>query len=109
MTITPSKFTHINESFTCARCGKTVPPASSSCRNHCPFCLTSLHVDQNPGDRSANCGGLMRVIDYEINSKKGVILVFKCETCGEIKRNKANLKDRQQPDLWDTILVTKSK
>ena len=35
----------INEPFVCIQCGKTVPLAKKTCRNHCPFCFTSLHVD----------------------------------------------------------------
>lgn len=35
----------INESFICVNCKKYVPEAQKTCRNHCPFCLTSMHVD----------------------------------------------------------------
>ena len=35
------------ESFSCANCGKKIHPegAGSNHRNHCPYCLYSLHVD----------------------------------------------------------------
>ena len=48
-----------NESFTCKVCGRPVVPggAGSDHRNHCPNCLTSLHVDVEPGDRQSDCGG----------------------------------------------------
>ncbi len=32
---------------------------NGSYRNHCPFCLFSLHVDNIPGDRNNTCKGLM--------------------------------------------------
>lgn len=48
-----------NEVFTCKNCGRVVVPegAGSTHRNHCPNCLCSLHVDEEPGDRAPACGG----------------------------------------------------
>ena len=39
------------DTFTCKVCGRPVSPdtAGSAHRNHCPNCLTSLHVDEEPG------------------------------------------------------------
>ena len=53
-----------NESFVCKVCGKTVVPtgAGSDHRNHCPYCLSSQHLDNEPGDRAAECGGVMEPI-----------------------------------------------
>ena len=50
-----------NETFVCKVCGKTVVPtgAGSDHRNHCPYCLSSQHLDNEPGDRAADCGGVM--------------------------------------------------
>ena len=50
-------FTVIDEEFICNNCGKKVPKLGYSCRNHCPYCLHSLHVDVNPGDRLETCHG----------------------------------------------------
>jgi len=58
-----------------------------SSRNHCPFCLFSKHLDNNPGDRQNMCHGLLEPIGIEINSKKGYVIVYRCQKCGEIKRN----------------------
>lgn len=44
-------FTEIDEEFICEHCGQHVPKLGYSCRNHCPYCLYSKHVDVNPGDR----------------------------------------------------------
>lgn len=46
-----------DDSFTCRVCGRLVVPAGagSDHRNHCPNCLSSLHVDDEPGDRAADC------------------------------------------------------
>ena len=53
-----------NDTFTCKVCGRPVVPegAGSKHRNHCPNCLTSLHVDIEPGDRASDCGGHMEPI-----------------------------------------------
>ena len=40
-----------DDSFTCKVCGRPVVPAGagSDHRNHCPNCLSSLHVDDETG------------------------------------------------------------
>ena len=50
-----------NDTFTCKVCGRVCTPqnAGSDHRNHCPNCLSSLHVDEEPGDRASYCGGIM--------------------------------------------------
>ena len=82
------KFTEIDEEFICENCGKKVEKLGYSCRNHCPSCLYSKHVDKNPGDREETCQGLLEPIGIEINSKKGYVIVFKCMKCGQIRKNK---------------------
>lgn len=53
-----------NESFICKVCGRLVVPngAGSDHRNHCPYCLSSQHLDIEPGDREADCGGTMEPV-----------------------------------------------
>lgn len=92
------RFTKNDNPFVCANCGREVLPMGSSSRNHCPFCLCSLHVDVNPGDRANECGGLMRPIRSEPDAKHGFIIIHKCEKCGEIRRNRAALNAKTQND-----------
>ncbi len=99
-----ARFTYNNSAFTCESCGKAVPPNQIGCRNHCPFCLTSKHVDLYPGDRKNPCKGLMEAIGYELSGKKGLVLIFKCKRCGEITKNVATLEDSSTPDDYDLIL-----
>lgn len=49
------------DAFTCKVCGRLVTPgeAGTDHRNHCPNCLSSLHVDIEPGDRESGCGGVL--------------------------------------------------
>ena len=78
----------INESFTCINCKKEISLAAKTCRNHCPYCFVSLHVDGNiPGDRSTNCGNTMYPIAYEIKNW-GMKIQFQCKQCGKLHRNK---------------------
>ena len=73
------KFTEIDEEFICDNCGKLVTKLGYSCRNHCPHCLHSKHVDVNPGDRAETCHGDLEPISVEINNKKGYIINFRCK------------------------------
>ena len=82
-------FTEIDEEFICEHCGQHVPKLGYSCRNHCPYCLYSKHVDVNPGDRQEECHGELEPVGAEIDSKKGYVIIFKCKKCGKIRRNKA--------------------
>lgn len=98
------RFTDRNEAFTCAHCGAHVEPSESSCRNHCPACLYSVHLDVYPGDRAARCGGLMTPVAVLYNARKGYQIVHRCERCGEQRRNVASLDDRRQPDSLEALL-----
>ena len=86
-------FVEIDESFICENCGKEVEPLGYSCRNHCPYCLYSKHVDINPGDRAETCHGLLEPIGIEMNNRKGYIIVYKCKKCGNIRKNVAARDD----------------
>ena len=78
----------INEGFVCINCGKDVPPAPKTSRNHCPWCFFSLHVDDKvPGDRASSCGGVMNPVAYKVNGDRLKIL-FRCEKCGKEHWNK---------------------
>ena len=88
-----SKFTEIDEEFICENCGEKVPKLEYSCRNHCPHCLYSKHVDINPGDRQEQCHGMLEPIGLEIDSKKGYVIISKCQKCGKIRKNKAAKDD----------------
>ena len=86
------RFTMIDEPFLCRVCGEAVKPLGYTARDHCPRCLCSLHVDVLPGDRQNECGGILRPIGVE-QHKGEHRLVYRCESCGEIRRNKAASDD----------------
>ena len=98
------RFTKNDSGFICANCKKEVLPLGYTSRNHCPFCLCSLHVDINPGDRANDCGGILRPIQTLPDSKKGYIIIHRCDRCGKTVRNKAAHEAKVQPDDNDLLI-----
>ena len=76
-------FIMINDAFDCQFCGQKVSPhPEGSARNHCPYCLSSLHVDKEfPGDRASHCSGEMRAVGLVSHSKKGWMILHECIKC----------------------------
>lgn len=88
-----------NTGFTCAQCGAAVDSLrNGSYRNHCPYCLWSLHVDIAPGDRASACRGAMQAISVDYRAAKGFVVVHRCSSCGMERRNKA------APDDIDALI-----
>ena len=93
-----------NTTFQCLRCGADVRPSTDgSYRNHCPFCLYSLHVDLEPGDRRSHCGGLMQPVGLRHSSQR-TQLVHRCDRCGRVKVNRVVAIGRQ-PDSVDVLVA----
>ena len=78
------------ESFTCRSCGWLIAPqgAGSQHRNHCPNCLCSVHLDIEPGDREADCGGLMEPIAVWVRKGGEWAILHRCRVCGWISSNR---------------------
>ena len=72
------KFKRKIEDFVCENCKAKVK--GNGYTDHCPKCLWSKHVDINPGDREANCDGLMQPISAEKKSEE-YIIHYKCLKC----------------------------
>ena len=62
--------------------------------NHCSACLSSLHVDVDPGDRSEDCGGVMRPVAVEV-VRGSYVIVHRCERCRIVRRCRAGPRDDQ--------------
>ena len=73
------------ENFTCANC--EVPVVGDGYTNHCPRCLYSQHVDVHPGDRLAECRGLMAPIALERRHGVDQIL-HRCLKCHYTRANR---------------------
>lgn len=87
------KFQKNDVEFKCMFCGYIVPPLGSSSRNHCTQCMHSSHVDINPGDRANTCHGILKPVGVTHDSRKGYIIHYICQKCGEKKSNKAAKDD----------------
>ena len=80
------KFKMVDEPFTCEVCGFGVKPLGYTARDHCPNCLSSKHVDNNPGDRLASCKGILKPVAIQ-KFKDTFKIIYRCEKCGKIKKN----------------------
>ena len=80
-------FKRNDDSFICDVCNANVPKLLYSSRDHCNNCLCSKHVDINPGDRLSTCLGTLRPIGVEKTKKDMFKIIYKCDKCGEIKKN----------------------
>jgi predicted RNA-binding Zn-ribbon protein involved in translation (DUF1610 family) len=78
------------ENFTCTHCGADV--LGNGYTNHCPKCLWSRHVDNKPGDRQSNCGGMMKPIAVA-PTVDGYIITHKCEKCGKTIKQHSSEND----------------
>ncbi len=81
------KFTMLDEEFVCDVCGKYVNKLNYTARDHCNYCLSSKHVDINPGDRKETCHGILDPIGVEKGKKDTYKIVYKCRKCGSIRKN----------------------
>ena len=84
-----------SETFTCKVCGRIVVPegAGTQHRNHCPYCLSSQHLDIEPGDRQANCGGVMDPIAVWVRKNGEWAIIHRCRICGALSSNRIAADD----------------
>lgn len=84
-----------DEAFTCKVCGRLVTSggAGSDHRNHCPNCLSSQHLDNEPGDRAADCGGVMEPIAVWVRKNGEWAIIHRCRICGALSSNRIAADD----------------
>jgi ribosomal protein L37AE/L43A len=95
------RFSKKQEDFVCEHCDKKVK--GDGYTNHCPFCLWSKHVDENPGDRAEMCGGQMKPTDIYLENQDWV-LIHECQRCGAVKRNRL-----AENDDMDVVIALQKK
>jgi len=93
------------EDFTCKVCGFHAAPegAGTGHRNHCPRCLASVHVDNEPGDRASECGGTMEAVSVWVRGGGEWALIHRCRVCGVLHSNRIAADDN--PTLLMSIAV----
>ena len=85
-------FTMRDEACRCGVSGADVKPLKYTARDHCPFCLSSMHVDINPGDRQCDCHGVLEPVGVE-KYRDTYKIIYRCQKCGAIKKNIAASDD----------------
>lgn len=80
----------MKKNFECKNCGNRVSYKAwgTKNRNHCPYCLFSLHVDKEIGDRKSKCCGLMKPIGRFCKPDGEEMLIHECNVCGLIRKNR---------------------
>lgn len=83
------------DSFTCKACGWPVVSAGAGTnhRNHCPNCLYSIHLDNEPGDRESDCHGRMEPIGVWVRKSGEWAIIHRCVRCGKISSNRVAADD----------------
>ena len=78
-------------SFRCGHCRLDVPTdtVGTAHRNHCPNCLWSRHLDDDPGDRAADCGSLMEPIAIGVRGDGEWVVVHRCTGCSVLHLNRS--------------------
>lgn len=102
----PGKINNASGDFVCCCCGAfvSVHVALSGVgnRNHCPYCLSSRHLDQfEPGDRLSACKARMKPVGLTFKriAKKytghqgELMLVHLCEDCRTVSINRIAADD----------------
>lgn len=81
-----------SNSYTCKHCGQSVSMSAPGTRhrNHCPFCLWSLHVAETreQDDRESDCQGGMEPIAISVQRDGEWSIVHRCQACGNVKTNR---------------------
>ena len=83
--------TYSTRTIRCGHCDFAFPRSAPGTRhrNHCPVCLWSRHLDAEvPGDRAAECGGLMEPIAISARPDGEWTLVHRCRRCDALARNR---------------------
>jgi len=78
------------EDFKCLNC--EIEVKGDGYTNHCPDCLWSRHVDNNPGDRESSCGGMMKPVEYNYEISNRWVM-HECIKCGKRIKNKLKSDD----------------
>lgn len=86
--------THPSQPFTCKNCGRPVGTGvGSEHRNHCPYCLWSVHLDEKPGDRKSECHGKMEPVGVWVRKGGEWAVIHMCTVCGKISSNRIAADD----------------
>jgi hypothetical protein len=98
---------HNGGGFRCSHCKQFVVINNimgTANRNHCNYCLWSKHVDENKGDRRADCQGGMEPIGLTFkhegfNRVGEIMLIHLCSLCQKVSINRIARDDPEHKIL----------
>ena len=84
------------DSFTCKACGRLV--VSDGARSGQPEPrpgrhLSSLHLDNEPGDRASDCGSVMDAVAVWVRKNGEWAVIHRCRRCGALSSNRVAADD----------------
>ena len=84
--------------FRCTHCGFAVSAVAfgTKHRNHCPKCLWSRHLDDEPGDRRCPCSQGMEPIAIEVRRDGEWAIVHRCTGCSMLRTNRIAGDDHER-------------
>lgn len=85
-----SRKSQSDSDFTCITCSARVSQSAwgTKHRNHCPSCLWSRHVDDEPGDRRCPCREPMEPIAIAVRQDGEWAIVHRCRGCDTLRTNR---------------------
>lgn len=94
----PRDDTRAPEYLKCRHCGGefSLDAPGTRHRNHCPWCLWSVHLDVSPGDRSSDCRGGMEPIAISARSDGEWLIVHRCGSCHTVHVNRIAGDDNER-------------
>ena len=54
---------------------------------------SSLHVDEEPGDRASDCGGIMEPVAVWVRKGDEWAIIHRCKCCGKLSSNRVAADD----------------
>lgn len=86
-----------SKDFICKVCGAKINAEGGGTRhrNHCPHCLSSLHLDKEPGDRACQCHGIMDAVGVWVRHDGEWAIIHRCRTCGTFSSNRIAADDNE--------------
>ena len=80
--------------FRCMNCGRvSTEDMAGEEPEHCPNCLYSIHLDNEPGDRSSDCHGRMEPIGVWVRKNGEWAVIHRCTRCGKVASNRVAADD----------------
>lgn len=78
------------EYLKCRHCGAefSLDAPGTRHRNHCPWCLWSVHLDDTPGDRASECHGGMEPVAIATRPDNEWLIIHRCGTCQVLHANR---------------------